>query len=136
MKTEQEIEEDVFVIMRDNLGNIINGKVYRDGTRPDNAQTEDINVAFNTGVDEQIQSGLVIVNIYVPNTPCKGYSRKIKAIGRIKTLQRAAMDTLENLENDEYVFNTEETAKSYPADDIEQWFINFRIHYKRTTLND
>ena len=67
-KTAKQIEKDVFRIMRDSeLKNVIGGKFYRAGMRPKNAKTEDVVVKFLTGIDEQEQSGVVLVHVYVPN---------------------------------------------------------------------
>lgn len=136
MKSGLDIEQDVFDVVSASLKSIIKGKTYRDGMRPVDAQTEDCVVAFLTGVDGQRQSGIVNVNIYVPNISVKGYSKKVKNIGRLNTLAHAVRDAFAKVEASEYDLTTDSTPRTYEVSDIEQYFINFRISYKRISVND
>ena len=64
VKTEIEVERDFYSFIRNgSLGNAIRGEVYRPDMRPSNAKTEDLIVKFLAGLDEQIQTGVVILNI-------------------------------------------------------------------------
>lgn len=136
MKSGLDIEQDVFDVVSASLKSIIKGKTYRDGMRPVDAQTEDCVVAFLTGVDGQRQSGIVNVNIYVPNISVKCYSKKVKNIGRLNTLAHAVRDAFAKAETPEYELTTDSTPRTYEVSDIEQYFINFRISYKRISVND
>ena len=63
-KSEKQIERDFFSFVSQSvLGQGIRGKVYRPEMRPANAKTEDLIVKFLAGLDEQIQSGVVLLNI-------------------------------------------------------------------------
>jgi hypothetical protein len=136
MKSGLDIEQDVFDVVSASLKSIIKGKTYRDGMRPVDAQTEDCVVAFLTGVDGQRQSGIVNVNIYVPNISVKGYSKKVKNIGRLNALAHDVRDAFTKAETPEYELTTDSTPRTYEVSDIEQYFINFRISYKRISVND
>ena len=69
VKTEIEVERDFYSFIKNgSLGNAIRGEVYRPDMRPSNAKTEDLIVKFLAGLDEQIQTGVVILNIYIPDT--------------------------------------------------------------------
>lgn len=135
-KTEKQIEKDVFRIIRDSgLKAVIGGCVYRDGMRPKDAKTEDIVIKFLTGLDGQEQSGIVLIHIYVPNI--KSPSRDgelVPNITRIDLLEEKANSLLSSLEDTEYLFEKDETPRSYPADGIEQHFINVRLKYRRITF--
>lgn len=135
-KTSEQIERDVFRIIRDSeLKDLIGGTIYRDGMRPKNAQTEDIVVKFLSGVDGQEQSGVVLVHIYVPNVPSPNNDgESVKAISRIDQLEETLNGVIGSLESDEYLFEKDGTPQSYPVEDIEQHFINARIHYRRKTF--
>lgn len=135
-KTEKQIEKDVFRIICDSeLKAVVGGAVYRDGMRPKNATTEDIVVKFLTGIDGQEQSGVVLVHIYVPNIKSpSGDGELVPNITRIDLLEEKANSLLSSLEDTEYLFEKDGTPKSYPAEGIEQYFINVRIKYRRITF--
>lgn len=135
-KTEKQIEKDVFRIIRDSeLKAVIGGVVYRDGMRPKNATTEDIVVKFLTGIDGQEQSGVVLVHIYVPNIKSPtGDGELVPNITRIDLLEEIANSLLSSLEDTEYLFEKDGTPRSYPAEGIEQQFINVRIKYRRKSF--
>ena len=68
IKTEQQIERDFYSFIKESsLGKAIKGSIYRPDMRPADAKTEDLVVKFYTGIDEQIQSGTVIIDIYIPD---------------------------------------------------------------------
>lgn len=135
-KTEKQIEKDVFRIIRDSeLKAVIGGMVYRDGMRPKNATTEDIVVKFLTGIDGQEQSGVVLVHIYVPDIKSpSGDGELAPNITRIDLLEEKANSLLSSLEDTEYLFEKDGTPRSYPAEGIDQQFINVRIKYRRKSF--
>lgn len=135
-KTEKQIEKDVYRIIRDSeLKSAVGGKVYRDGMRPKDAKTEDIVVKFLTGLDGQEQSGIVLVHIYVPDIKSpSGDGELVPNITRIDQLEDTVNTLLASLEDTEYLFEKDETPKSYPAEGIRQHFINVRLKYRRITF--
>lgn len=135
-KTEKQIERDVFRIIRDSeLKSAVSGTIYRDGMRPKGATTEDIVVKFLTGLDGQEQSGVVLVHIYVPNIKSpSGDGELVPDITRIDLLEETANSVLASLEDTEYLFEKDGTPQSYPAEGIEQYFINVRLKYRRITF--
>lgn len=134
-KTAKQIEKDVFRIMRDSeLKNVIGGKFYRAGMRPKNAKTEDVVVKFLTGIDEQEQSGVVLVHVYVPNIQASNDGELVENITRIDELEELLNTTVANLEDGEYLFEKDGTPNSFPVEGIEQHFINMRLKYRRKTF--
>ena len=135
MKTAKAIERDVFNIIKESLiGSTIKGTVYRKGIRPPNVDTEDVVVKFLSGLDEQVQKGVVIVNIYVPDIILQGHSEKVEDIKRIEIFQELATNLLETLTDTEYQFEKDGTPVSLKAEGIEQHFVNLRIKFKRITI--
>lgn len=133
-KTEQEIERDFYSFVKNSsLGKSIKGKVYRDEMRPANAKSEDLIVKFYTGVDGQIQTGTVIIDIYVPDI-ANGDGLKVKNSPRIAELQRLILDFIENNENTEYQMETELSPYTIPSEEIEQHEIKVRIKFNRITF--
>lgn len=64
-KTSIDIERDMFALVKGSaLAEEVNGDVYRSNMRPPESELEDIVVRFTAGVDSQIQTGVVSVNIY------------------------------------------------------------------------
>ena len=134
-KTAKQIEKDVFRIMRDSeLKNVIGGKFYRAGMRPKNAKTEDVVVKFLTGIDEQEQSGVVLVHVYVPNIQTSNDGELVENITRVDELEELLNTTVANLEDGEYLFEKDGTPNSFPVEGIEQHFINMRLKYRRKTF--
>ena len=136
MKTEKQIESDVFDIIKESdLAIAVSGFVYRKGMRPDNPELEDIVVKFLSGYDEQIQSGIVVVNIYVPDVQYQGYSAKSENIDRVGKLQKLVNEIFDDFSNVEYLIEKDGTPTSLQADGIEQHFIYVRLKYKRLSNN-
>ena len=134
-KTAKQIEKDVFRIMRNSeLKNVIGGKFYRAGMRPKNAKTEDVVVKFLTGIDEQEQSGVVLVHVYVPNIQASNDGELVENITRVDELEELLNTTVANLEDGEYLFEKDGTPNSFPVEGIEQHFINMRLKYRRKTF--
>ncbi|MBR4886826.1 MAG: hypothetical protein IKU16_06070 [Muribaculaceae bacterium] len=134
-KTAKEIEKDVFRIMRNSeLKGIIKGTFYRAGMRPKTAMTEDVVVKFLTGIDEQEQSGVVLVHLYVPNIPGSIDGELVEDIARVELLEKHLNTLVAQLEDSEYLFSKDGTPHSYPVEGIEQHFINMRLHFRRKTF--
>lgn len=134
IKTEKQIEKDIFRIIKESpINTMIGGTLYRKGMRPRNAKTEDAVVAFLSGLDGQFQTGVVLLNIYVPMTQ-NASSDKITDISRVETLEAAVKDFFDECSEVNYLFELRETPYSEDLDEIEQTRINVRIHYTRTTF--
>lgn len=134
IKTEKQIEKDIFrIIKASHINTMIGGTLYRKGMRPRNANTEDAVVAFLSGLDGQFQTGVVLLNIYVPMTQ-NASSDKITDISRVETLEAAVKDFFDECSEVNYLFELRETPYSEDLDEIEQTRINVRIHYTRTTF--
>lgn len=134
IKTEKQIEKDIFRIIKASpINTMIGGTLYRKGMRPRNAKTEDAVVAFLSGLDGQFQTGVVLLNIYVPMTQ-NASSDKITDISCVETLEAAVKDFFDECSEVNYLFELRETPYSEDLDEIEQTRINVRIHYTRTTF--
>lgn len=133
IKTEQEIERDFFSFVKESeLGRIIKGNVYRPDMRPANAKTEDCIVKFLAGLDEQVQSGVVIINIYVPDVK-NSDGRLVKNHPRIGELERALLDFVNNNDNTEYWMETDGSPSSTKNEEINQHLVYCRIKFNRIT---
>lgn len=129
-KTENQIERDFYSIANNTLGKLIRGTVYRRGMRPDNAKTEDCIAKFLGGVDEQIQTGTVVLNIYVPFIAYQD-GRRGEDLNRIGELEEHVKKAISEIDNTDYDISTETTPQSYKMDDIEQTIIAVRLRFQR-----
>lgn len=134
-KTEKRIERDFFeFVSNSELAKNISGMVYRKGMRPVGSDKEDIVVKFLSGIDEQIQSGIIVLNIYVPDTTIRSTGAKVEDIKRVEELEELALSFIEENDSTEYELSEDGTPKSLEAEGIEQHFIQVRIKYRRITI--
>lgn len=133
IKTETQIERDFYSFVKNSdLGKAIRGKVYRSEMRPTNATTEDLIVKFLAGLDEQVQTGVVIFNLYVPDIPHTD-GRMVSDKNRIGELQELILSFVESAGGTEYWLSTDATPITMRNEDIEQHFIYARIKFNRIT---
>lgn len=134
MKTEQDIERDFYrFVSESEIGRTIRGSIYRDGMRPANADTEDLVVKFLEGTDAQFQSGIMVLNLYVPDITM-GKGRKSKDFKRIAELQNAINSFFDVGCGNEYEITKDATPKTLRNEDIGQHFIYVRIKFRRAAL--
>lgn len=135
VKTENEIERDVFrIIKASSIASEIGGGVYRNGMRPRNSKAEDAVVAFLSGEEGQEQTGVVVVNIFVPKILFGSDTNKVKDLDRIETLERMIVDLFTDFADPEYLFEIRTTPQSLDYDDIEQTAVYTRIYYRRKII--
>ena len=89
---------------------------------------------FLSGIDEQIQSGIIVLNIYVPDTTIRSTGAKVEDIKRVEELEELALSFIEENDSTEYELSKDGTPKSLEAEGIEQHFIQVRIKYRRITI--
>lgn len=129
-KTETQIERHFYTIAKTTLGNFIRGKVYRRGMRPDNAKTEDCIAKFLGGIDEQIQTGTVVLNVYVPYISYQD-GRRGEDLIRIEELEEYLNKSFSEIDDTDFDISKETTPQSYQMDEIEQTVIALRLRFKR-----
>lgn len=136
IKTEQQIERDFYSFIRDSpIGKAINGGVYRDGMRPANSTAEDLIVKFLSGIDDQVQTGVVIINLYVPDVAFSSDGRKVKDSSRIAELEELILSFVNDNADTEYWMQTDGTPASMLNEEINQHLIYARIKFKRITAD-
>ena len=134
-KTEKGIERDFYeFVSKSKLAESISGKVYRKGMRPPESDKEDIVVKFLSGLDEQVQSGIVVLNVYVPDITIRCMGAKVEDITRVGDLQELVLSFIEENDSTEYDLSKDGTPKSLEAEDIDQHFIQARIKFRRITI--
>lgn len=132
IKTEQQIERDFFMFIKNStLGKSVKGSVLRSGMREKDATTEDLVIKFLAGIDTQIQSGVVILNIYVLDTTYQGV--KVEDKQRTGALEELILSFINSNTDTEYLLETDGTPTSMLNEQIRQHVIVARIKFNRLT---
>lgn len=130
--TSKQVEGDIFQMLKDStLPSGISGDVYRLGNRPRDSRKEDAVVGFVTGLADQIQSGVVVIHIYVPDIDPFGNGVLVEDGARTEEVERLAQDWVDGLTADKscYKFSLQQTIHTSPCEDIHQHYVVIRLKY-------
>lgn len=132
IKTGLQIEEDFFIAVNNSLG--ITGSYYRDGMRPPQnvGKSEDCIVIHKTGVDGDIQSGYITLNVYTPNLPFNG--RKVKHLGRCEEIEASLNQFAESVRLDGYMVEREGTIKTFQVFETDEHFVHLELKYNYVSI--
>ena len=139
MKTAKQIQSDIIKLLEDSdLANAVNGEIYRFGYRPRNSQAEDVIVVFTTGVPDQIQTGIVTINIYVPDIENSDNGVMLEDGRRCEELEIAACNWAESLTagRSDYKFNLQQTIYTEAEPKINQHFVVVKLKYDLLTIKN
>lgn len=131
IKSELQIEQDIYNLLKGELKSMISGSVYKNGMRPIDAQTEDAVIAVSDASAEQIQLGHVQINVYVPDindTPDKA------RMTELSEQHENLCELMNALTTDEYTFYPSRAARPYEVPELRQHFVNFEIEFERITF--
>lgn len=138
-KTGKQIQSDVLGLLKSgSLPSLISGKVYRRGYRPRDSKLEDAIVIFTTGLPGQIQTGVVTVNIYVPDIDPYQNGVLVENGQRCEQLEKAAAEWVECLTTavSNYRFKLQQTIYTEEEPDINQHFVVVKLQYEYFGVND
>jgi hypothetical protein len=136
-KTGQQVENDIYgLINYSPLASLINGGVYKFGMRPKGSMKEDAIVKFVQGYDSQIQSGTVVVNVYVPDFDPYENGVLVRDIARCERIESAANEWVITLttEKSDYKFKLAQTIYTEEEAEINQHFVSIRLKFRLTTF--
>ena len=141
MKTAKQIQSDIINLLKgSDLANTVNGKIYRatpeSSSRPRNSKAEDILVIFTKGFPWQIQTGIVTINIYVPDIENPDNGVLIEDGRRCEELEIAACNWVESLTTDksDYKFSLQQTIYTEAEPKINQHFVVVKLKYELLTI--
>lgn len=132
-KTSKQVQGDIFRLLRDStLYTMISGEVYRNGQRPRDSKQEDAEVIFTTGTPTEIQTGVVTVNIYVPDIDA--YDNGVltedgQRCEEVEALAQAWVDSL-TAEVSCYRFGLQQTIYTEADHEINQHFVVIKLYYQ------
>jgi len=136
MKTAKQVQGDVIALLKGSaLTSMITGKVYRNGYRPKDSKTEDAIVTFTAGQAEQVQTGIVTINIFIPDIDPFANGVMVENGARSEQIEIAAGAWVESLtaSRSDYRFKLQQTITTVPAPEINQHFIVIKLQYKLLT---
>ena len=96
-KTGKQIQGDIRRMLRESpLASAISGEVYRNGLRPRDSRQEDAVVTFTTGTPDEVQEGVVTINIFVPDTDPYDNGVMVEDTERTEELESLADEWVKN----------------------------------------
>lgn len=127
-KTGLAIEEYIYQLMVANL--VVGGRIYRNGTRPFDSKGEDAVVSFLSGRDGWdgfSQSGIVNVNVYVPNIEFNS-PYLVKDVARCEAIEEQLLSIIENHKTGDFLLETDGTPTTFTDGDFN--VVNIRVKYR------
>lgn len=132
-KTGKQIQGDIYQLFKDStLYTMISGDVYRRGYRPRDSRMEDAVVIFTTGMSDQIQTGVVTINIFVPDIDPYDNGVLVEDGERTEVIERLAADWVDSLSADIscYRFKLMQTIYTEEEKEINQHFVVVKLAYR------
>lgn len=136
MKTAKEIQDDVWRLLRDSiLADELSGGMYKAGYRPRDSRKEDAIVKYTTGISDQIQEGIVTINIFVPDIDPYNDGVMVEDGNRTTQIERMAQDWVDQIatEVSDYDISLSEPIYTEDEPDIDQHFVVVRLNYRLLT---
>ena len=133
MLTAKQVQTDVYNLLRTStLSSMISGAVYRAGFRPRDSRLEDAIVIFTTGAHSDVETGVVTINIYVPDIDAFDNGVLVEDGARTAELERAAAEWVETLTaaKSNYKFGLFKTIYTEADTEINQHFVVIILEYK------
>ena len=132
-KTGKQVQGDIYQLLKGStICSMISGDVYRNGYRPRNSSLEDAVVTFTAGLPDQIQTGVVTVNIYVPDIDPYDNGVFVEDGHRTEELERLAAEWVDSLTAAVscYKFKLQQTIYTEEEAEINQHFVVVKLGYK------
>ena len=131
-RTSKQVQGDIYRFLKDSdLSMMISGGVYRNGMRPRDSKAEDAVVTFITGTVGDVQSGVVVVNIYVQDVDPWSDGVLVENSERTEEIEVAADQWVESLTCalSDYKFGLAEAIQTFEEPAIHQHFVSVRLRY-------
>lgn len=131
-KTGKQVQGDIYQLLKDStLYTMISGDVYRSGYRPRDSRLEDAVVIFTAGLPDQIQTGVVTVNIFVPDIDPYDNGVLVEDGERTAEVERLAQVWVDSLSAEVscYKFKLQSTIYTEEEAEINQHFVVVKLGY-------
>lgn len=132
MKTAKEIQNFFYLLLKESsLAQAVNGDVYLDGYRPRSSKAEDIIVTFTTGNAEQIQQGVVTVNVFVQDIAPYKNGVKVENGQRTMEIEQLASAWFGSLTAQlDYKLSLNNIIATYADEETGSHFVSIPIYYE------
>lgn len=133
MKTGHQIQTDVYNLLRgSSFVEGLSGGLYRQGTRPRDSRLEDCIVIFTTADAEQVQEGVVTLNVYVPDIYPYTNGLPVENIARCEELEGLLQEWVDSLTAgvSDYLFKLKSAIHTQRDEDIHQSFVVARLSFR------
>mgnify|MGYP006962944953 FL=1 len=133
MLTAKQVQNDIYQMLRTStLSSMISGAVYKAGYRPRDSRLEDAIVIFTAGLTAEVETGVVTINLYVPDIDAFDNGVLVEDGARTTELENAAAEWVETLtaEKSNYKFSLNKTIYTEADTDIKQHFVVIVLEYK------
>ncbi len=133
MLTAKQVQNDIYqMLCTSTLSSMISGAVYKAGYRPRDSRLEDAIVIFTAGLAAEVETGVVTINIYVPDIAPYDNGVFVEDGARTVELESAAVEWVETLtaEKSNYKFSLNKTIYTEADADIKQHFVVIVLEYK------
>lgn len=132
-KTGKQVQGDIYGFLKGStLCSMISGDVYREGYRPRDSRLEDAVVIFTAGLPGQIQTGVVTVNIFVPDIDPYENGVLVEDGVRTEELEHLAQEWVDSLTAAVscYKFRLMQTIHTAEEAEISQHFVVVKLAYE------
>lgn len=133
MLTASKVQTDIYQMLRQStLASTISGKVYRAGYRPRDSKQEDAVIAFTAGLNAEVETGVVTIDIYVPDIDPFDNGILTEDGARTAQIEKVAAEWVETLtaEKSNYKFSLNKTIYTEADCDIHQHFVVVALEYR------
>ena len=131
--TSKQVQGDIYHFLKDStLSAMISGEVYRSGMRPRDSVLEDAVVTFVTGASDEVQTGVVVVNIFVRDIDPYDNGVLVEDSARTEEIEIAAAHWVDTLTcaRGNYKFALAATIQTFEESAINQHFVAVRLRYR------
>lgn len=133
-----DIENAMWETVKEVLGGVISGNVYKEGLRPLDSKDEDAVVVVSSGTARQIQEFSCYVNVYVPDI-ASTRNRYLKDRARMEEIdeqEQAIMTAFNERNAGLYEAELYSPTAHMAAHDINQHFVSFNFKISCLTFNN
>lgn len=126
------VETDIYNLVKESgIGDVIGGGIYRSGLRPRGSEAEDLVVIFTQSDAEQVQGGVVTLNLYVKDISPYGNGELVPNKKRVAELEEALLAAVQWMSvRGAYKFRLREAVHANHDDEIHQSFAVARIGFR------
>lgn len=131
--TSRQVQGEVYRLLRlSPMAGALSGGVYRAGLRPRDSRREDAVVVFTTGLTGEVETGVVTINVYVPDIDPRADGVWVEDVRRTEQVERMAAEWAASLTaatTGNYLFRLSGAIETHEEAETRQHFVTVRLRY-------